>query len=171
METKRSCIKKVHGCVGIVQNNDPFPYETQKEALLGPMSNDVLAKMIKNIEKLSKDDHEEIYMMLRRHKQESFFAINGMGTHFNIDALSDQIKWRLHNVISLSLENDKRSRTLQEATTEHSTVMTKQYDNMKSEVDWDDTLTRNPSENDKTDYMIEMNLNQNKFSIRRDLVI
>jgi hypothetical protein len=166
---KKSSITKVSGDVGIVQNTDPFPYEITNQAY-GSMSNDILSKMIKNIEKLTKEDHEEIYMTLRRHKQESFFAINGMGTHFNIDGLSDQVKWNLHRVISLSLENKTRNQMLQQANDEHSDNMKKQYDCMHSDVTWVDEI-RNPSEGDKTSYMLEMNLNQNKFGLRRDLVI
>lgn len=165
-------MKKVSGDVGILRNTDPFPYETPSAT--GPMNNDILSQLIKTIDKLPREDHEEIYMLLRRHKQEGFFAVNGMGTHFNIDGLSDQIKWNLHNLVMLSLANSERNRYLQQATTEHTNIMSKQYNTM---VDHGTPVLptlgelRNPSEDDKTHYMMEMNLNQNKLGIRRNLVI
>jgi hypothetical protein len=165
METKKSSIIKKSGCAGVVQSADPFPYENTVSHG-GPMDNDVLAKMIKNIEKLSKSDHEEIYLCLRRHNQEGFFAVNCLGTHFNIDSLSDQLKWVLYGVINMSLTNTKRLETLQSATTEHTNVMMQAYSDKPASIECE---IRNPSETDKTNSMLL--LNKNKFNVGSNIVV
>jgi len=87
------------------------------------MDQATLVTLIKTIPKLDKKAHECIYELIRGVKPVTFFATNGLGTHFNIFSLNNKIKWELHRLCQMSLQDINRKSVIQSADAQHGNVL------------------------------------------------
>jgi hypothetical protein len=106
----------------VLQATEPVPY-TEARGHSGAMDDAVISKLVKDINKLGQKDHEIIYKFLRKHKQANFFAVNGLGTCFNIFMVPDAVRWELFSLVQMSLQNMARERQISAANEEHSSRM------------------------------------------------
>jgi hypothetical protein len=106
----------------VIEGAEPAPYVDSSQHS-GVMDDATVSKLVKDINRLGQRDHEIIYMLLRKHKPASFFAVNGLGTCFNIFMLPDRVRWELLNVVQLSLQNSMRERQISAANEGHASVM------------------------------------------------
>ena len=118
---------------------------------------DILNNLVKLINKLDKSDHEEIYKTVRKFKPSSFFAINSMGTHFNILSLDNKTRWELYRMCCLCKDNQTRNKIISDATNIHQ-VKINTLDTQMDGVEGPEYLAQiNPSESIKTQEMKKLN--------------
>src|SRR3989344_6123728 len=63
------------------------------------MDYDSMAKLSRTINRLTKEEHIEIYKFLRKYVDATFFAPNNTGTYFNLNNLDNMVKWELHRIV------------------------------------------------------------------------
>lgn len=106
----------------VLTQNDVVSYDSTPNT--GEMDDETISKLVKDINKLGQRDHELIYRALRKHKPASFFAVNGLGTCFNIFMLPEKVRWELYNIVKLSIQNLARERQISAAKDGHANVLT-----------------------------------------------
>jgi len=143
----------------IIEDTDSIKYDNTINT--GVMDDMTLNKLIKDISKLDKTAHECIYQMLRGTKPTSFFATNGLGTHFNINTLSDKTKWELYRLTKMSVLDTERKDQIKVADATHekiicdlSTIL-----NTKPVLPPEPIIPNQKTEEEKTRDMICMNNN------------
>lgn len=119
----------------------------------------MLDELVKDIEKLDKESHYEIYINIRKYKPDRFFTTQGNQTFFNRDQLSLKELRDLYNIVQLSKQSLERKRVIKQAEQLH-------YDTMKSsEIDNNDVLVNltqhdnkfnNPSEEKKLEHLLDL---------------
>ena len=102
------------------QNNE---YDDNSSANTTEMDPQTLSTLVKMIPKLDKKAHECIYELIRSIKPQSFFATNGLGTHFNILNLNNKIKWELHRLCQMSMNDNDRKNVIKSADEQHETMI------------------------------------------------
>lgn len=83
----------------------------------------VLDTLSKDIERMDKDDHKELYRTIRKHKPASFFAMHSMGTCFNLSALDVKARWDLYTMVQMCKNHKERSKVVSAAETEYRGVI------------------------------------------------
>ena len=118
---------------------------------------EILNNLVKLINKLDKPDHEEIYKTVRKFKPSKFFAINSMGTHFNILSLDNKMRWELYRMCCLCNDNQNRNKIISDATNIHH-VKINTLDTQMDAIEDPEYLAKiNPSESIKTQEMKKLN--------------
>jgi hypothetical protein len=102
---------------------DDLPNDYDDPLFTKEMDEPTLAGLIKTIPKLDKKAHECIYEIVRAVKPKDFFAINGLGTHFNILNLNNRIKWEIYRLCQMSLNDQSRKDVIKNADTLHGTTI------------------------------------------------
>ena len=129
-----------------------FEYDAWESVDPNQMHNpDVINGLVKNISKLDKEGHMEIYKTIRKFKPATFFATNSLGTHFNILSLSGKELWEVNRIVMMSSDNSERSEVMSKWTTE---VQCHRPDSEKQDVYVEQV---NPSEQVKMQQMYRMN--------------
>lgn len=120
----------------------------------------LLEDMVRQIDLLDKQGHEQIYKVLRKSKPKTFFAANSIDTRFNIYGLSAHERQELARTIKLCLQDMDRKRVLADATCIHREEI-KRLDQKLHINSLDDTMLdeqySNPSEAEKIKNMLQMN--------------
>jgi len=106
----------------VLEQAEPAQY-LEQHAPTGVMDDATIHKLVKDINKLGQSDHELIYRLLRKHKPANVFAVNGLGTCFNVFMLPENVRWELYNTVELSLRNRIRERQIQDATDGHTSAI------------------------------------------------
>ena len=159
MDIKASKIKK-NDKTAVVQDNTPMQYHAfdADDVKVDQMDDpDVLNNLVKLINKLDRSDHEEIYKTIRKFKPASFFAVNSMGTHFNIFSLDNKMRWELYRMVSLCKDNQTRNKIIADATNVHQDNITDMDTKMDKLEDPAYMEQINPSEEEKTQEMKKLN--------------
>ena len=107
----------------VIGENTPPEADYTDQTVSTDMDLQTLALMVKTIPKLDKKAHECIYELIRNVKPASFFATNGLGTHFNILNLNNKIKWELHRLCQMSVDDLDRKNVIKTADTHHETIL------------------------------------------------
>ena len=102
---------------------DSLPTDYEDSLCRKEMDEMTLAGLIKTIPKLDKKAHECIYELVRAVKPKDFFAINGLGTHFNILNLNNRTKWEIHRLCQMSLNDQSRKDIIKNADMLHGTTI------------------------------------------------
>jgi hypothetical protein len=119
---------------------------------------EILNNLVKMINKLDKPDHEEIYRTVRKFKPLGFFAVNSMGTHFNIFSLDNKMRWELYRMVSLCMDNQTRNKVIAAATNTHHVKLTDLDTKMDATLDPECIECVNPTEAEKTIEMKRLNM-------------
>lgn len=118
-----------------------------------------LSDLVKDINNLDKKSHEQIYIMLRRHKDLKFFRTDYVGTHINSAELDDNILLELYRTVKMCKLNNERKKVIESAHQEYDDVSKTFYErgtSINSAMD-DVEPGPNPSEYDKLNCMVLMN--------------
>lgn len=99
----------------LIENGDPLEYIAPHFGDKDMDSPDVINALVKDISRLGKKEHGEIYRALRVRRPASFFATNSVGTHFNILSLDPKERWELYRMVCLCKEDAARQDVLTEA--------------------------------------------------------
>lgn len=120
----------------------------------------MIEDIVRDIARLDKAGHEQIYISLRKTKSRRFFAVNNVVTHFNIYGLSSFERRELKRIIKLCIEDMERKKVLEHASDNHINDIAKLDEQLESNYDvLDDMCTDslNPSEAEKIKEMLQMN--------------
>ena len=124
--------------VRINANLKPVPMQHQDiynpELNTGEMDEETLATMLKDIKRLDKETHITIYKLLRSIKPASFFAVNGLGTHFNIMNIPDKVKWEIHRICNMTISDQQRQKVIKSADETHSQTIEHLNDVLKNKL-------------------------------------
>ena len=126
------------------------------ESGTGPMDDTTLNKLVKDINRLNKEDHEHIYITLRKHKPAKFFATHNYGTSFNISQLNDKARWELYSIVQLSMQHKIRNEQIKQAGMQHETTMTHLSDTLYTD-NTSDTGADGNTEQERIQSMLRMN--------------
>ena len=85
------------------------------------LDNLAINDMVRDIEELDEESHEQIYLLLRSFKPQSFFTTDrgGGGTHFDRSLLTDKQTYELYRTVQLCKENLTRKHVVDNAKIEH----------------------------------------------------
>lgn len=96
------------------------------------MTNRDLDLLITEINKLTAADHLNIYILLRKQGiDKSFFSRSKKATHFDIDKLPNELKWRLQMYVKFTQENNARNKKMETADQQFQTTMTRLNERLK----------------------------------------
>lgn len=141
----------------VIQDNAPVQYQVYDGVDMEDPG--VLNSLVKDINKLSKEDHAEIYKALRKFKPSSFFATNSLGTHFNIMYLDLKTKGELYRIVQLSKENQLRAKVIAEAGGLHNGHISTLASRLDTGPAASEEITDiNPTESEKLMRMKQMNV-------------
>lgn len=120
----------------------------------------ILDKLTADIQSLDKESHEQIYVLLRKHKPEKFFTHESKTLIFDRDSLSEEALKQLYDLVKLCCENQRRDRIIKKAEQEYlgsldSIVVNN--DIAQSLGDYDTDFKYNPSEQQKLTEMLFLN--------------
>ena len=107
----------------VIGEMQPTDYEDTSLSHVKEMDEYTLANLIKIIPKLDKKAHECIYELVRAVKPMDFFAVNGQGTHFNILNVNNRIKWEIHRLCQMSLNDQSRKNIIKNAEGVHGSTI------------------------------------------------
>ena len=113
-------IKKHTGLVALTAKDTGYT-----EALSPSFDPITINDMIKDIDALDEESHEQIYLLLRGFKPAGFFTTDrgGGGTHFDRSLLTERQSQELYHTVQLCKENIKRKHILDNAKSEHEIAM------------------------------------------------
>ncbi len=170
MDIKASKIKKNDIIkAAVVQDNTPIQYhpfdadDVKVEQMDDP---EILNNLVKLINKLDKSDHEEIYKTVRKFKPANFFAVNSMGTHFNIFSLDNKMRWELYRMVSLCKDNQVRNKVIADANSVHKVKITDLDTKMDTMKDPEYVEQINPGEAEKTQEMKKLNIGARGWGVK-----
>lgn len=97
----------------VLQQSGAHTYQTYDVPDVDLMSDpETLNSLVKDLNKLERSDHTEVYTTLRKFKPANFFSTNSLGTHFNILALDNKARWELYRMIQMCKDNQLRKKIL-----------------------------------------------------------
>lgn len=123
------------------------------------MTHNELSSLISEINRLSVEDHLNIYILLRKQGiDKAFFSRSKKATHFDIAKLSNELKWRLQMYVKFTQENNSRNKQVQTAD-QHCKELISQLNHRlehSQQIDIEDNLPQQ-SETDKYERMLRLN--------------
>lgn len=154
----KSTIRKDANIKPAVLKDTSLQYEDHDS---GDMDNPaIIEELVRGINQLDKEGHEEVYLAIRRFKPKTFFASNSVDTRFNIYGLNGKERKEVQRIIRMCKNNTERRRVLENATSTHETTIsnltTKLLDEEKI-LDTESEDPGNPTEVEKIREMLRMN--------------
>lgn len=153
MKRNPTVIKKNPNMQSAVNHDTTFSYDPMIENNKNKdMSIDVINQLNKNINHLDKADHEQIYTLLRNHVDSTFFAPNNVGTYFNINNLTNPVKWELYRIVQMIINDSNRKNIIKSALTTHTHTISSLDQTLHEEGGQtllDQPIMANPSESEK----------------------
>ena len=159
---KTTIIKKVKHdkSTAIVIESDKKTYFTPDESIkTRKMTISEQNAITKDIDKLSKNDHMMIYLMIREN-QSKVLHEGKVETVFNLKELDNELRWKLRSLVNMSLENKARDEMKKSALVEHQ----EHIDSLNSRIDVNKDKDRDkivsergPTEREKYATMLAMN--------------
>lgn len=106
----RTKIRPLGKLVSTAANSDTdFVYQPDTGVTEKHFSDPALLKQLTDdIHALDKESHKQIYLLLRKHKDISFFTQESTMLIFNRDMLSQDVLVELHNLVHMCKENQAR---------------------------------------------------------------
>lgn len=121
----------------------------------------IMNDMVKDIEMLDKDAHEQIYKLIRKFRPAKWFTTDCTGTHFDRTVLTDSQIYELYRTVKLCKDHMMRMKVINGAKNIHDVKMNDLSNNIDCDnimsLDEYDTRSFNLSEKEKTEQMIQLN--------------
>lgn len=159
---KPSCVKKNKNIKVEVENSGSYNSHTDIAFNMYnecPVDQPKLEKLMNDINQLSPKEHLDIYVLLRASGiSKEFFSCSKKATHFDIAKLPNELKWKLILHTEMTIENSKRSKIINTASSEHQLTLDKLNDSL-AHPHTDDPLITGTSETARYEKMLQLNHN------------
>lgn len=166
LKTKASLIKKNPDIkAGVIENEENYNNYSDIISKINKsesMSVNMLDNLIQDINKLDREDHLKIYILLRsKGVTEKFFSRSKKATHFDIEKIPDDVKWVLYMNVQMLEENKSRNKIISDLTEEHQNKINTLDTKLKTPHSHSNVglEKRSESENEKFEKMLKLNKN------------
>ena len=127
--------KQISTPINNIYSDDVY-YTDEKISKTEPLSFEYIQKLCNNIDSLNKDEHIQLYILMRENGVSAdFFSTTNRGVYFDFLKLSCDLQWKIYNMIKMTIENIDRSKLIKTYSVEYENQIKKLDHDLSVELD------------------------------------